>query len=145
MNPVKSLTIPLFCTVLVTFSCNKDDPSATVGSEILGKWESTYFEVSSCSDGEQNVSARACDFSETDDVDCGVLEFRSDGFVREEFQPREDTSIYKIKEDRLTIIDPNTSDSINFLFRITSDTLTLFVEDFNGPSCLLTSNYVRID
>ncbi len=129
----------------VMVSCEKDDSIDVGNSEILGKWESTTFEVSQCTDAQDNVEMRTCDFSEFDDVDCIVMEFRSDGKVLEDGMSLEDASSYTIENDMLSLTYPVTNESITFRFEISANTLTLYKNDFNSPGCLLASNLTRIN
>ena len=149
MKALKAVQTTIFAMFLgisfVMVSCDKDDSIAVGNSEILGKWESTTFEVSQCTDMQDNVEMRTCDFSEFDDVDCIVMEFRSDGKLLEDGMSLENASSYAIENDMLSLTNPISNESITFRFEVSANTLTLFKNDFNAPGCLLASNLTRIN
>jgi hypothetical protein len=145
LKAVQTTIFAMFLGIFVMVSCDKDDSIAVGNSEILGKWESTTFEVSQCTDVQDNVEMRTCDLSEFDDVECGVMEFRSDGKALEDGMSLEDASIYTIENDMLSFTHPKTDESITFRFEISANTLTLYKNDFNSPGCFLAVNLIRVN
>ena len=100
-------------TAFTITSCDKEESPIIIDSEILGKWQSTTFLVTGCTRVSDNVEMRACDFSETDDVDCGILEFRSDGILVEDNRPLEQATRFALDQNRVTFIDQS-KDSLTF-------------------------------
>lgn len=129
--------------IMAAFSCNKDD-EILIESDIVGSWETTNFQVSGCTDSNQDVEMRTCDFSEFDDVECSMMEFRPDGLVITEEYPLEKPLKYSLVQDKLTISDPNDDEvSLQWSYKITEDTMALTAIEFNSPGCILNVYFIR--
>ncbi len=129
----------------VLISCDKDDPALVIDHEIVGTWESTTFEVSDCADESNDVESRTCEFSDLDDVECAVWEFRSNGMVVEDNAPLAEAKSYTIDQDQLTLTDPQTDETVTMRVEITSNTMTWYLEEFNDRGCLLASHFTRMN
>ena len=143
ISSIHSFALWLTIALLGLTSCQKE-PANQINHTIVGTWESTTFTISECTNARHNIDRRSCDFSVTDDVDCGVREFRSDGIVMDGDRPLENALRYSINQDKLTLTDPQNNEMITFGFRVSADTLTLYLEEFNHPGCLLASHLVRV-
>jgi hypothetical protein len=139
------LAILLGTSILIA-SCNKDDSPVIDNSDLIGKWESTTFQVSECSRVQDNVELRSCGLSDLDDVDCGIMEFRSDGTVMQDSGgPSEAALSYARDQDTLTLTNSQSKETIAFRMEVSANTLTLYHEEFNGQGCFLTLNLVRVN
>jgi len=131
-------------TALIMGSCEKEDSAVLIDSMIVGKWETTTFQVSGCEREGEDVELRDCGFSEGDDVECGIQEFRADGRVVEDGQALENALDYAIDGNVLTLTDPVDNERYTFRFEASDDAMTWDAEDFNGVGCSLTVNFVRV-
>jgi hypothetical protein len=135
----------IFLLSMVAISCSKDDTDGIV-SDILGKWQTTTFQVSECPDESDNIESRSCGLSDEDDVECGFFDFRSNGtVVVDEGTTSEETLTFVINNDVVTITDPQTSESFTAKFVISGNTLNLDFGIFPGAECALNVNYERVN
>ena len=130
---------------LLFASACADDEQA-LPEDLIGIWEITTFSISGCDSFREDMETRFCDFSDTDPVDCGTLEFRSDyTMIERNSNGMEATHDFTIDGVSLTISDQEDTFSLVYEYEVMNGNLNLSINDFNFKDCLLTISHTRVN